>query len=775
MGEQTGQRVLIHGPPQFGKPCYNGCMILMHDGSRKVLQDIQIGDMVISHTGMPRRVSAVHVQGDLECVEITTRSGRHTIAALDHPFLTPEGWVKAGDLMPFQTLANVSEPKCYDPERLGDAQFELAGYFIGDGATGPSGESSIHANITSNDPIQAERFTGLATSLGFEHRIFQKQNTTALTYAFRGGIRDWLRQTELAGYKSAFKRVPEWVFRGTNDQIALFLGSYFSCDGTVSKKGLDRKGEARSGASLEFYSISEELLQGVQHLLLRVGVQSRLSMKTGRYIGTKHTSYRLTINSQDYIAQFARTVPVAGVKGERLRNIRVLRKTFQPPMLEDQIVSVEPVGLKPCRCLTVEEDHTFTVDDLVVHNSIIVSQRWPAYILGKRPLRRVRLACYNLTQAERFSKVNLSIMQSADYQAAFPSPDCRVPERASAEEWSTAARAKLLDANPSFKALGLGTGFTGLGVDDLIIDDPYKNREEALSEATNRNVWGWWTDVVLPRMNPATNVVVMFHRWQDEDLAGKLLAQGGWEYLRFAAIADGGADDPMGREAGALLSPRYPLAYLEDVKKKQGSSFYALYQGTPRPPEGDYFKRGWFAIVGALPVGCTFVRYWDLAGGTSDRADYTAGVLLARDPLGYFYVVDVRHGRWSARERNAIILQVAHLDRQQHGAVKTHIEQAPGLSKEPTEDLVRQLAGFPVYADKVSADKESRAQPFQAQCEAGNVKLIDAEWNGAYLDELCAFPTGAHDDQVDGSSGAFNKMPRITSGFSLPYDGRRQR
>jgi predicted phage terminase large subunit-like protein len=394
--------------------------------------------------------------------------------------------------------------------------------------------------------------------------------------------------------------------------------------------------------------------------------------------------------------------------------------------------------------------------------SLIISQRFPAWMLGKRPMGRVRLACYNISHAERFSKVNLSIMQSAEYAQAFPSPDARVPDRTTAEEWSTVARAKLLDANPSFKALGLGTGFTGLGVDTLIIDDPYKNRQEALSEATNVNLWGWWSDVVLPRMNPSTNVVVMFHRWQDNDYAGRLLEQGGWEYLRFAAIADGGGDDPMGRELGELLSPRYPLDYLEDVKKKQGSSFYALYQGTPRAPEGDYFKRGWFgAPVGAIPAQCQYVRYWDLAGGTSDHADYTAGVLMARDSKGYFYVVDVQHGRWAASERNANIIQRAHIDKRLHGKVSTYIEQAPGLSKEPTEDLVRQLAGFPVYADKVMKDKVSRAEPFQAQAQAGNVRIVDGDWFGPYLDELCAFPTGAHDDLVDATSGAFNQLAAL--------------
>jgi predicted phage terminase large subunit-like protein len=425
--------------------------------------------------------------------------------------------------------------------------------------------------------------------------------------------------------------------------------------------------------------------------------------------------------------------------------------------------TLEPWQIQVCERLELLEHQTG--QRILMHGppqfgkSIIISQRWPAWHLGKNPLSRVRLACYNVTHAERFSKVNLAIMQSDEYRAMFPK--ARVPDRCPADEWSTAARAALLDANPSFKALGLGTGFVGLGADTLIVDDPYKNRQEALSDAINVSLWGWWNDVARVRLNPDTNVVFMFHRWQDNDIAGRLLQEGGWELLRFPAIADGGDNDPTGRALGAPLSDRYPVAHLEEVKRKQGSSFYALYQGTPRAPEGDYFKRGWFgAPVGAVPAGCQYVRYWDLAGGVSTQADYTAGVLMAKDTQGYFYVVDVQHGRWAASERNATILQRAHLDRQSFGRVTTYIEQAPGLSKEPTEDLVRQLAGFPAFADKVMTDKVSRAEPFQAQAQAGNVKLLDAEWLGRYLDELCSFPTGAHDDLVDATSGAFNQLAK---------------
>jgi phage terminase large subunit-like protein len=51
---------------------------------------------------------------------------------------------------------------------------------------------------------------------------------------------------------------------------------------------------------------------------------------------------------------------------------------------------------------------------------------------------------------------------------------------------------------------------------------------------------------------------------------------------------------------------------------------------------------------------------------------------------------------------------------------------------------------------------------------------VDAVWNGVYLDELCSFPTGTHDDQVDASSGAFNQLADEYDGFAMSYDNRRR-
>jgi predicted phage terminase large subunit-like protein len=409
--------------------------------------------------------------------------------------------------------------------------------------------------------------------------------------------------------------------------------------------------------------------------------------------------------------------------------------------------------------------------------SLIVSQRLPIYAIGRRPDLRVRLACYNQTHAERFSVTNLAIGRSAEYRAAFSSADAHVPERCKVEEWSVPARQSKLDANPSFKALGLGTGFTGLGADLLVIDDPYKDRDDALSPAINASVWGWWTDVVLPRLNPATNVVVMFHRWQADDFAGKLLEQGEWESWRFPAIADGLADDRSGQAVGEALSARYPLAYLEAVRLKQGASFQALYQGTPFPPNGVMVGRDHLPIVAAAPVELlAIIRYWDIAAADPGKGDYTVGVLLGLDTHLRWWVLHVERFQKKDHHRNAHIRSIAHSDTQRYGRVPMMIELPPGIARESIQALVRHLAGFVVAIDPVNRDKVTRFEPFKDQAVVGNVALVEGAWNEDYIQELVSFPLGKHDDQADATSGGHNALAALLDaaeeGETVVYDER---
>ena len=371
--------------------------------------------------------------------------------------------------------------------------------------------------------------------------------------------------------------------------------------------------------------------------------------------------------------------------------------------------------------------------------SEMVTVRYSAWWLERDPVQRVIIGAYNQTLANKFSR---KVRKIARERVALNR------ERVAVDDWET-------EAGGGLRAVGVGAGVTGMGGNLIIIDDPVKNREEASSPTYREKVWDWYTDDLYTRQEPGAAIVLIMTRWHEDDLAGRILNSEdapNWTVVKLPALAM--PDDPLGREVGTALCPeRYPLEEINKFKLVLGRSFHALYQQEPQEQEGEFFKRSWFDFVREVPAEAKRVRYWD-KGATVD-GDPTAGVLMARHD-GIFYVEDVKHGQWTSHERNRIIRQTAEEDGKE---VEQWLEQEPGSSGlDSVKEIIRILAGYIVHAEKATGDKGVRAEPFASQAEAGNVKLKRAAWNERYIDELTSFPSGPHDDQVDGSSGAFNQL-----------------
>jgi predicted phage terminase large subunit-like protein len=376
--------------------------------------------------------------------------------------------------------------------------------------------------------------------------------------------------------------------------------------------------------------------------------------------------------------------------------------------------------------------------------SELTTIHYAAYRLLQDEALRIVIGAYNSTLSEKFSRrIRGIVRQSTTLDR----------ERNSAADWLTLA-------GGGVRAVGVGGGITGQGGDLIIIDDPVKSREEADSVAFRERAWSWYTDDLFTRLEPNASMILIMTRWHEDDLAGRILASEEgptWTVIDLPAIAE--EDDPLGRPAGAALCPeRYDVDALEAIKRTLGPrGWSALYMQHPAPPEGSMFKRHWFPIVKALPIMIKRIRYWDLAGAEEGEGDYTVGLLLGMSADRRYWVEHIDRFQLSAHQRNQRIKQVAAED-SMRGVSVTYIEQAPGLAKEATDAVIQLLAGYHVIADPVTRDKISRAEPFKAQAEAGNISLLQGVWNTAYLDELAGFPYWFNDDQVDTSSGSFNKI-----------------
>lgn len=159
-------------------------------------------------------------------------------------------------------------------------------------------------------------------------------------------------------------------------------------------------------------------------------------------------------------------------------------------------------------------------------------------------------------------------------------------------------------------------------------------------------------------------------------------------------------------------------------------------------------------------------RFWDKAGTFAGGA-FTVGVKMGLDFDGYYWVLNVVRGQWDSHKREKVILETAQSDGR---GVEIGVEQEPGSGgKDSATDTVRRLAGFNVRVHKVGAsdgDKERRADPFSVQVNAGNVYMVRASWNDAYINEMRHFPMSKYMDQIDASSGCFYHLtlPNIIVG-----------
>jgi predicted phage terminase large subunit-like protein len=230
-----------------------------------------------------------------------------------------------------------------------------------------------------------------------------------------------------------------------------------------------------------------------------------------------------------------------------------------------------------------------------------------------------------------------------------------------------------------------------------------------------------------------------------------------WRVINLPAIAEA-ADDAMGRAIGDALWPEWEdVAALERKRAAVGEREWAsLFQQRPRPLEGSLFKVAMLSTVEAVPSGSVTGRAWDLAAtkqtGTRDP-DFTVGVKLSRAPSGQFVVHDVVRLRGGPDEVEAAVVNTAHQDGK---GVRIGLPRDPGQAgKQQVLYLTRRLQGFTVDSSPETGDKATRAAPVASQCNVGNLSMVRAPWNNAFLDELAAFPSGSHDDQVDALSRAF--------------------
>lgn len=429
--------------------------------------------------------------------------------------------------------------------------------------------------------------------------------------------------------------------------------------------------------------------------------------------------------------------------------------------------------------------------------SLVVNVFWPCWVWAKNARKRFLFASYGQHLTMRDNLRAREIIASRWFRERWPavqmseSQDAKGRYNTTAHGWRIATSVD-----------GVGTGEHP---DFIVIDDP-TSASDAESDTVRESVNGWFDRTMSTRLGRNPAIVIIMQRLHKSDLSGHVLKRDGWTHVRWpmryeACSCPTDTNGPLKPEQlcplhkadpswtpdpddprttpGELLFPKlFPEEKVRDLETNLGAYGAAgQLQQRPSPLGGKLFQRGWFKFVDVAPdLSLSRVaRGWDTAA-TEGAGDSTAGVKCAElfekvlipaeghararyeiRSTGRFYLMDPINEKLGPAGVDALIAATARLDGKSC-AVREE-KEGGSAGKTVIDARTKALKGFNYAGVPVSGSKTTRAKPFRAQCEAGNVFLVgDPKRWEAYLVELADFPTGDHDDYVDASSCAFNAV-----------------
>lgn len=386
--------------------------------------------------------------------------------------------------------------------------------------------------------------------------------------------------------------------------------------------------------------------------------------------------------------------------------------------------------------------------------STISSQVFPAWVLGKNQNMKIALASYSPTLSSGFNRKTQHIIDSTEYRSIFPgtslnsknvSSDARQGKLRNSEIF------EIIEGSGFFKTVGVGQALTGTSVDLGIIDDPYKDRADANSQTIRNRVWDWYNDVFKTRLHNNSKQLMLFTRWHEDDLAGRLIESEGkeWEIIKFPALRED-LDDPNDpREIGDALLPHWhSKEKIEDVRDKSPRTFVSLYQQRPSPQEGEMIKRSWFGIVDKIDRTEKKFDVW-IDGAFTDKTknDPTAIMITMMDENDLIII----HCEQIWLELWELVESIDELMKANGLPENTLIHVEPKASGHGIKNLLSKkgLNVTFISEKQVKKGKITRVEEAAPFIHGGRVKVFKNGWNESFFQEVITFPNGKHDDQVD--------------------------
>jgi predicted phage terminase large subunit-like protein len=459
---------------------------------------------------------------------------------------------------------------------------------------------------------------------------------------------------------------------------------------------------------------------------------------------------------------------------------------FPKNIYEDEVADVVQVEPGVCRCLTVEEDHTFTVNGLIVHNSLMTNVFWPAWqwSAAGEPGKRFINFSYSSLLTERDNQRMLDLIESQKFQDLW------------GHKFTMRQKGVTKISNNKFgwkfASSVRGTG-TGERADVVILDDPH-NIKEGESQTIREETVRWFREAMSNRLNHMTKsaIICIMQRVHESDVSGTIIsADLGYDHLMIPMLYEDGRhcvtsigwSDPRSTDGENFWEARFPPAAVEECLKLGEHAFASQYQQRPAPRGGGIFKNEYWNVWepedGKYPTFDFILASVDPAYTHHDENDPSAmtvwGLNYADDGTPRVFLIAAWR-KWLQLHGPDLIQEWGEppelfLERQKkawglvewigHTCKRFHVDRliveakATGISavQELQRLLFQEKFGIE-FVNPGRADKEVRANRVQHIWSAGMIYRPNRPWATMVEDEMAAFPKARYDDLTDSATYA---------------------
>lgn len=360
-GLQDGNLIIVAGRPSMGKAQPLNAQVLMSNGEWKRMGDVSVGDSLASVDGRASFVSGVFPQGKKMVFRVSFSDGRVTHCCAEHLWsVMNRKWKEPRVMRTSEIIDLLKNPSMKNRIYINQINGEFGmdknlpidpwvlGALLGDGCVS---NSSIRFTKGSNEIVEILR-SRIPDGLSVTGKDGVNWRVRVDEWRGKNQLKDGLAELGLIGLLSHQKFIPDLYISGSRSTRRDVLRGLLDTDGWVEKHG-----------SVLYSSASKELSIGVQKLARSLGYYASLREKKTTFrvrgeIKKGMNAYVVTISGKGKDELFL----FSGKRDRCYLNSRIPRLN---------ILSIEPVGVDECQCISVtHESRLYVTDDYIVtHNT----------------------------------------------------------------------------------------------------------------------------------------------------------------------------------------------------------------------------------------------------------------------------------------------------------------------------------------------------------------------------------------------------------------------